>query len=344
MKKTLFRLFLTLLTVLCLTPAALAADDNASEAAQTLYELGLFRGTGTNDDGTPVFALEQTPTRNQAVIMLVRLLGKEQEALNGSWTLPFTDVPAGSTAWPYIGYAYANGLTNGTTATTYSGTNPIRANQYITFVLRAMGYVSGEDFEVGTAWELSDALGITKGRYNAANTADFIRADVASISANALSASLKGGEQALADKLMAEDVFTQEQYDSAVGTTGEPAPEVPDEEPFTETAFGDRWLHEYLLSLDPDGTTLNATFTGGNHAFDNYRFEDRILIDEISAALEAHYPSAQVKKTEPTYTKGTVASLDTHVRAVNNFSGDSYIAVQVQEPDGYRWSSTFSFS
>ena len=341
MKKALFRLFLTLLTVLCLTPAALAADNNASEAAQTLYELGLFRGTGTNDDGTPVFALEQTPTRNQAVIMLVRLLGKEQEALNGSWDLPFTDVPQGSTAWPYIGYAYANGLTNGTTATTYSGTNPIRANQYITFVLRALGYASGEDFEVGTAWELSDQLGITDGQYNAANAASFLRADVAGISAGALSAPLKDGNTPLADKLMAEKVFTKAQYDSAVKQTAPSTPETPEEDPFTLTAFGDKWLHEYLMSLKPDGTTLKSTVFAGQNAFDVYRFEDRILIDEISAVLEEHYTFAQVKKTAPSYVAGTVGTLSTQVHAVMNNGSSPYISVRIEEPDGYRFSNTY---
>ena len=183
-----------------LIPSAAAAPDEATEAAQTLYELGLFRGTGTNSDGTPIFDLGKTPTRNQAVIMLVLLLGKEQEALAGNWKLPFTDVPKGSTAYPYIGYAYANGLTNGTTATTYSGGNPIRANQYITFVLRALGYVSGEDFKVSTAWEFSDRIGLTDGRYDSSTT-EFLRRDIALISENALSARLKGSNVMLLRKL-----------------------------------------------------------------------------------------------------------------------------------------------
>ena len=164
--KKLISLVLTLVLMCSMIPAAHAASDEATQAAQTLYELGLFRGTGTNPDGTPIFDLDRTPTRNQAVIMLVRLLGKEEESLAGNWNLPFTDVAKNSTAYPYIGYAYANGLTNGTSATTYSGGNPIRANQYITFVLRSLGYVSGEDFQVSAAWELSDKLGITDGRYN----------------------------------------------------------------------------------------------------------------------------------------------------------------------------------
>ena len=183
MKKKFLCLMLTLVMVFSLVPSAVAANDEATQAAQTLYELGLFKGTGTNPDGTPIFALEQTPTRNQAVIMLVRLLGKEEEALAGNWELPFADVAKGSTAYPYIGYAYANGLTSGTTATTYSGTNPIKANPYITFVLRALGYESGKDFQVGTSYLLSDQLGITSGEY--ANASAFTRGDVAKISLNA---------------------------------------------------------------------------------------------------------------------------------------------------------------
>lgn len=51
-------------------------------------------------------------TRSEAVTMLVRLLGRENEALSGKWETPFTDVPAW--AEPYVGLAYENGLTTGT--------------------------------------------------------------------------------------------------------------------------------------------------------------------------------------------------------------------------------------
>ena len=40
-------------------------------------------GTGTGADGAPVYELDRAPTRNEAVTMLVRLLGKEEEALDG---------------------------------------------------------------------------------------------------------------------------------------------------------------------------------------------------------------------------------------------------------------------
>lgn len=203
--KKLLSLILTLVLMCSLIPAANAATDEAAQSAQTLYELGLFKGTATHPDGTPIFDLDKTPTRNQAVIMLVRLLGKEEEALAGEWDLPFTDVAKGSTVYPYIGYAYSNGLTNGTTATTYGGGNPIRANQYITFVLRALGYESGKDFQVSAAWEFSDEIGLTDGRYSA-STIGFFRGDVAHISCTALSIPTKDSDEPLIQQLVKEGV------------------------------------------------------------------------------------------------------------------------------------------
>ena len=197
--------FLALLLICCMIPPALSADQS-TQAADVLYELGLFKGTGTNPDGTPIYDLGKTPTRNQAIIMLVRLLGKEDEAKAGTWDIPFTDVS--DAMRPYIGYAYANGLTNGYTATTYNGGAPIKANQYITFVLRALGYESGKDFEVASAWTLSDELGITAGQYQKGGA--FTRGNVAEISWGTLSATVRGTDQVLAEKLRADGAIPKE--------------------------------------------------------------------------------------------------------------------------------------
>lgn len=206
MKKLLFTLLTLTLLIGGMTVSAQAATAEEELAAQTLYELDLFRGTGINADGSPIFSLDRTPTRNQAIIMLVRLLGKEAEALSGSWDIPFTDVS--DSMRPYVGYAYAHKLTGGTTATTFSGSAPVKANQYITFVLRALGYESGRDFQVSTAWTLSDQLGITAGQYRAGTA--FTRGGVADISWGALSAALKGTDQWLAEKLRTEGAIAQD--------------------------------------------------------------------------------------------------------------------------------------
>ena len=196
-----FVLALVLCLMLTLTPFASAASDEANEAANALYELGLFQGTAENADGTPVFDLDRAPTRAEAVTMLVRLLGGEDAALAGDWDTPFTDVP--EWAEPYVGYAYGKGLTDGTGETTFGSGSSVTAAQYITFVLRALGYESGSDFEWDKAWELSDEIGLTGGEYGA-STASFLRGDVAVISYDALSCTLKDSDVTLLDTLTGE--------------------------------------------------------------------------------------------------------------------------------------------
>ncbi|MFR4973557.1 MAG: hypothetical protein ACLUB2_09295, partial [Butyricicoccus pullicaecorum] len=65
------------------------ADYTAS--ADVLYELGLFRGAGVDRFGRPVYELEEPCTRAEAAVMLVRLLGLEEEAKEAAGT-PFTDL------------------------------------------------------------------------------------------------------------------------------------------------------------------------------------------------------------------------------------------------------------
>lgn len=202
MRKQIIALLLVLAMVLSVAPiTGLAASDEAIQAANALYELGLFQGTGANADGTPNFDLDRTPTRHEAVTMLVRLLGKEDEAKAGTWETPFTDVD--DWAKPYVGYAYANGLTTGTSETTFGGANTIDAPQYLTFVLRALGYTSGTDFQWDDPWNLSDQIGLTSGNYNA-NTASFTRGDVAIISSSALNSKKKDTEVGLRITLLEE--------------------------------------------------------------------------------------------------------------------------------------------
>lgn len=96
--------FFTLVLGLSLAVPTLAAPaEEAEAAAWQLYYMGLFLGTSTDEEGFPVFSLEETPTRAQGVTMLVRLIGQEKAALEGSWTTPFRDVPAW--AAPYVATA-----------------------------------------------------------------------------------------------------------------------------------------------------------------------------------------------------------------------------------------------
>ena len=198
MAKKFLLLLLSIVFLLSITlpsTAASSIEDDSQDAARELYELGLFQGVGNDDTGNPVFNLEKQPTRHEAVTMLVRLIGKEDEAKAMEYTAPFKDVS--DWAKPYVNYAYHNGLTTGVSSDRYGGNGKTTAAQYITFVLRALGYESGTDFRWDRSFELSDRLGITHGEYG--TDSEFTRGDVASVSRNALSAKLKNSDKLLRD-------------------------------------------------------------------------------------------------------------------------------------------------
>lgn len=200
MRKSL--LSFVLVIALCLSmsaPVFAAADmDTAGKMADNLYAAGLFNGTGTDANGKPIYNLEGTATRAQAITMLVRVLGKTQEAEKGTWNTPFTDVP--NWAKPYVGYAYANKLTTGTGATTFGSDTLITPNQYLTFLLTALGYDKSVDFKWDNPYKLAAELGLVK-ENEWKNTDTFKRSDMVATSYNALLAYSKSSTKTLADKL-----------------------------------------------------------------------------------------------------------------------------------------------
>lgn len=179
--------------------AATAAEENA---AQLLYDLGLFKGV--NATGAPNFELDRTPTRAEALVILVRLLGAEKEALSSHYTSPFTDVPAW--AKDYVGYAYQKNLTQGISATSFAPGSNTSVAQFLTFLLRALGYKDGVDFRWNTPWTLTDKLGISSGQYPSSKP--FLRADAAFLSAAALRVQQKGSAQTMLERLLEAGAIT----------------------------------------------------------------------------------------------------------------------------------------
>ncbi len=111
----------------------------------------------------------------------------------------------------YIGYAYENGLAYGNKDK--FGTDNATSDMYLTFVLRALGY---DDTKGDFVWNEPDALAKSVGILpDDIDKDNFLRADIVKISWAALSARIKNGTQALSEKLMAEGVFTAENYDNA---------------------------------------------------------------------------------------------------------------------------------
>lgn len=184
-------------TAAMLTASAFAA--NYTNCADSLHEMGLFQGTQNGYD------LDRTPTRAEAAVMLVRLLGKEDEAKALTYTAPFTDLKG----WekPYVQYLYSNGLANGTNRTTFNPTGKCTAQMYAVFLLRALGYSDTADFSYANAIETAREQGI----YDTGiiNVQNFLRDDAAAASYTALSVSPKNSEGTLLDQLVSENAITE---------------------------------------------------------------------------------------------------------------------------------------
>ena len=83
--------------------------------------------------------------------MLVRLLGKEEEALSITPKGKLNDVPADDWAAPYIEYCYDNQITKGTGSNNYSPDDIMSGAEYMTLVMRALGYKYAEPENVDIA-------------------------------------------------------------------------------------------------------------------------------------------------------------------------------------------------
>ena len=107
-KTRLTAVLLTLVLILGALPLTSEASFIPSHiAADTLNRLGLFKGS---DSG---YELDRQITKQEAVTMLVRLLGKEQEAVAYTGTeCPFSDVEGWAKG--YVSVAYNNDLVLGT--------------------------------------------------------------------------------------------------------------------------------------------------------------------------------------------------------------------------------------
>lgn len=182
-----------------LSAGAGAASSSSYEKAIDLKVLGLLATGPAN------FELDRAPTRTEGLVMLIRLLGKENEALKGNYEHPFKDIPRW--ADKYAGYAYQNGIANGKSSDTYGASDPLTAKQYVALVLRSMGYKDGVDFEYNKALDKAVEIGLlSRAEANELNSRSvFLRNDLVAVSYNALTVKINGSSQTLAEKLVDTD-------------------------------------------------------------------------------------------------------------------------------------------
>ena len=164
---------------------AFAADN--TKYADTLGSLGLLRGTEKG------YELEKTFTREESVTILVRLLGDEAKLNAADYQPVFKDVPEDRWSYAYTMYCYDNGITKGTAADEFSPEADVSADQFVTLVLRLLGYT---DATPENAFEYANAVGML----NSAVAADyksaksFLRDDMVYVVYRALMTNTKDGD------------------------------------------------------------------------------------------------------------------------------------------------------
>lgn len=187
--------------------AAPAGSDLA--LAQQLNQLGLFRGAGTNADGSVNYDLDRQPNRAEGITMLVRALGAgDQEGTAKNH--PYTDVP--SWANGVVSYAQKKGLTKGVSATKFGADSPVTTAMYLTFMLRALGYQDGTDFFWNTPWDAAVKAGVLPAQ---TDWTTLTRGEMVRITTAALFAPVKGTSTPLWQQLVSQGRFTAEQFQAA---------------------------------------------------------------------------------------------------------------------------------
>ena len=157
------------------------------------------------------YELERTPNRQEALVMLIRLLGEEQAALAFDPVSPFNDLTNWVDGQRYIAYAYRMRYTNGMSSTTFGPTLEGTLEQYLTFVLRSLGYQDGVDFVWDTtSRDLACEIGLLSREELAAIARDgFKRDHVVAISYRALACQLQDGSGRLSDRLISAGIVSE---------------------------------------------------------------------------------------------------------------------------------------
>ena len=158
------------------------AGSDYSEAVTMLSDLGVIQG---KDDGK--YHPEDTITRAEACAMIARLMTGDPNVSQYVGAQSFTDVAKGSWKDSAIGYCYINGIVIGVGNNKFEPDRAITDAEFITMVVRAMGYETADMKQNYPYSYMSNAqaIGLLDGTNMVAST-DALRGEDAQVIYNAL--------------------------------------------------------------------------------------------------------------------------------------------------------------
>ena len=165
------------------------AGSDYSEAITMLSDLGVIQG---KDDGK--YHPEDTITRAEACAMIARLMTGDRNVSQYVGAQSFTDVAKGSWKDSAIGYCYINGIVVGVGNNKFEPDRAITDAEFITMVVRAMGYETADMKQNYPYSYMSNAqaMGLLDGTNMVAST-DALRGEDAQVIYNALFADYARG-------------------------------------------------------------------------------------------------------------------------------------------------------
>ncbi len=261
MKKT---LSLLLVLVLLMSSLSYAAVDQKAIGEQ-LKELGVIKG-----DGQGNLHEKDKLTREEAIATVIRLMGKEQEALATKLEPSFSDVPKQHWAKAYLAYAEIKNWTNGIGGGKFGLAQNVTTQQYVTYMLRVLGYgdtpYDKSMIEAAKLGLLDDVV--------ATKASDFItRGDVFVVMDNTLNTKLKGEERELVYKLGLKE---KSEDDSQEQPNTQPKPEQqPDSNRQPESDA--KPLSRYVKSVKTNG--LKQIIVEYNEEVKKAGDEDNYILD-----------------------------------------------------------------
>lgn len=191
-------------------PVNAAVDITVEEKADTLSELSILSGNGTDYD------LDGYLKRNQAVVLLVKALGKTDlvEANKEQYKdTGFTDIKPSSWYAPYVGYCSRQKLITGYSSGMFGPDDVISEKQFLSIALTSLGYKSGEDYDWNSIYSLAFDVGLVVDasyKNKLGDNINYKRADAVEVIYNFLKTAKKGTGVTIIEGLVADGTIEKD--------------------------------------------------------------------------------------------------------------------------------------
>jgi len=322
--KKLFAVVMVVAMLASIMVPALAADVQYETEAEMLKDLGLFLGTNNG------FELEAELTREQALALMIRVMGLEEEVK--AMTQPEVAEqmakvvdPETVTDWakPYVAYAIKNGLTDGIDAkikpnVKFAGQLTITGKEFINFMLKGMGY------DMTGKWDDVLTFAAETGMISAGDAVKFgsitvMKRDFAvAIMASALNGMTAYGVT-LAQYLVDQGAVSEDKMVEYGFITPTVAPTEAPEEVIIE-AYTDNLLQIYVEFSVP--VDKESAETEGNYSIDKLDIADAKLLDDgQTVVLTLDYDDA----------RGQQDVVDLTIDGVKDVEGNKIAKTEVED-------------